>query len=57
MVADTIIDSGISGVRLVRIGLPSDEYAIIGPPYYLYRYYGLDAAGLTQRVRKELQVR
>lgn len=54
MVADTMVDARVNGVRLIRIGLPSDEYAIIGPPYYLYKHYGLDAAGLAQRVRRTL---
>jgi transketolase len=53
--ADTMIDARVDEVRLIRIGLPSDKYAIIGPPYYLYQHYGLDAAGLAQRVRQELK--
>ena len=55
MIADAMIDAGARDTRLVRIGLPPDEYAIIGPPYYLYRHYGLDAAGLAKRVKKVLQ--
>jgi transketolase len=54
MVADTMVDARVNGVRLIRIGLPSDEYAIIGPPFYLYKHYGLDGAGLAQRVRQTL---
>jgi transketolase len=54
-VADTLIDARASDVRLIRIGLPPDEYAIIGPPYYLYQHYGLDGAGLAKRVRQELK--
>ena len=36
------------GVRtpLFKHGL-RDEYAIVGPPTHLYRYYGLDAIGIT----------
>lgn len=55
IVADAIVDAGMREVRLVRIGLPPDEYAIIGPPYHLYKHYGLDAAGLAERIRKVLQ--
>jgi len=55
VVADAMIDAGVRDVRLVRIGLPADEYAIIGPPYYLYQHYGLDAAGLAKSVKKVLQ--
>ena len=54
IIADLIVDAGINDVHLVRIGLPSDEYAIIGPPYYLYQYYGLDAEGVAKRIRKEM---
>lgn len=53
-VADTIIDAQMNDVHLVRIGLPSDEYAILGSPFYLYKHYGLDAIGLAERIRKVL---
>lgn len=55
IVADTMIDAEVSNIRLVRIGLPPDEFAIIGPPYYLYQHYGLDGAGLARRIRQELR--
>ena len=55
IVADALVDAGINNIRLVRIGLPPDEYATIGPPYYLYRHYGLDAAGIVGRVQKVLK--
>jgi len=55
IIADTIVDSGLNEVHLFRIGLPSDEYAIVGPPYYLYQYYGLDGEGIAKRIRKEMQ--
>lgn len=53
-VADTIVDARIDGVKLVRIGFPPDEYSEIAAPYYLYQYYGLDAAGVAERVRSTL---
>lgn len=53
-VADTIVDARIDGVKLVRIGFPPDEYSEIAAPYYLYQYYGLDAAGVAERVRGAL---
>ncbi|HYB03507.1 MAG TPA: transketolase C-terminal domain-containing protein [Nitrososphaerales archaeon] len=56
-IADVIVDSRINGIKLVRIGFPSDEYAIIGAPYHLYQHYGLTTAGLEARVRKELSLR
>jgi len=55
IIADTMIDAGANSIRLVRIGLPPDEFAIIGPPYYLYQHYGLDGAGLARRIRQELR--
>jgi transketolase len=55
IVADAVIDAGINDVRLVRIGMPSNEYAIIGPPYYLYQHYGLDGAGVAERIRTTLK--
>lgn len=53
-IADALVDNRVGGVKLVRIGFPSDEYSAIAAPYPLYQYYGLDAAGVTERVRKEL---
>jgi transketolase len=55
IIADTIVDAGLDNVHLVRIGLPSDEYAIIGPPYYLYKHYELDGDGVARRIRKEIK--
>jgi len=55
VIADAMVDAELRDTRLVRIGLPSDEYAIIGPPYYLYQHYGLDPAGLVKRVKKVLK--
>lgn len=49
--ADALVDGGVSGVRLSRLGMPKDEYALIGPPSRLYEHYGLDAAGITARLR------
>ncbi len=55
IIADTIVDAELNDIHLVRIGLPSDEYAIIGPPYYLYKHYGLDGEGVAQRIRNEMK--
>ena len=41
--------------QLVRVGFPPDEYSAIAPPFHLYQYYGLDSAGLAQRIRQELR--
>ncbi len=45
--ADALVDGGVAGVPLARLGLPADEYALIGPPTALYRHYGLDADGIA----------
>jgi len=54
-VADAIIDARVDGVKLVRIGFPPDEYSVIASPYHLYQYYGLDAAGVAERVRTSMK--
>jgi transketolase len=55
VVADAIVESDIQNVHLYRLGFPPDEYAIVGPPYYLYKHYKLDAGGLAERIRTTLQ--
>jgi transketolase len=54
-VADAMVDARVSGPQLVRIGFPPDEYAAIAAPYQLYQYYGLDAAGVADRVRTTMR--
>lgn len=44
--ADALLDAGVSAVKLARVGMPPDDYALIAPPTHLYRHYGLDATGL-----------
>jgi transketolase len=45
IVADALLAAGIS-VPFAKHGL-HDEFAVVGPPTHLYRYYGLDAAGIA----------
>jgi transketolase len=47
--ADALVDGGVEGVRLGRLGMPADEYSLIGPPTHLYRHYELDAHGIAGR--------
>jgi transketolase len=49
--ADALVDNGVSA-RLKRLGMPADEYALIGPPTHLYRHYGLDADGILAAARE-----
>lgn len=53
--ADTLVDAQVGGVKLTRIGFPSDQYSAIAAPHYLYQYYGLDAESVAARVRTTLQ--
>jgi transketolase len=46
--ADALVDGGVSGVALKRLGMPADEYALIGPPTALYKHYGMDAEGILR---------
>jgi transketolase len=49
--ADALIDGEVGGVKLARLGMPANEYSLIGPPTHLYRHYGLDADGLVAAAR------
>jgi transketolase len=49
--ADALVDGGVGGVRMVRVGMPADERALIGPPTALWRHYGFDADGLAATAR------
>lgn len=53
--ADALIDGGVGGVRLERLGMPADEYSLIGPPTRLYEHYGLDTDGIASRLRALLR--
>ena len=41
--ADALVDGRVPGVSVKRLGMPADEYSLIGPPTALYQHYGLDA--------------
>lgn len=53
MVAEAVGAAGI-GVPVRMHGL-LDEFALVGPPSHLYRYYGLDAAGVATVARRALE--
>jgi transketolase len=52
--AEALVEHGLAGVKLARIGMPADEYSLIGPPTHLYRHYGMDAAGVEAKARELL---
>jgi transketolase len=52
--AEALVEHGLAGVKLARIGMPADEYSLIGPPTHLYRHYGMDADGIEAKARELL---
>jgi transketolase len=52
--ADALVDAEIGAVKLTRLGMPADEYSLIGPPTHLYRHYRLDADGIVTAARELL---
>ncbi|HEY2480114.1 MAG TPA: transketolase C-terminal domain-containing protein [Solirubrobacterales bacterium] len=52
--AEALVEHGLADVRMARIGMPADEYSLIGPPTHLYRHYGMDAAGIEAKARELL---
>ena len=52
--AEALVEHGLADVRMARIGMPADEYSLIGPPTHLYRHYGMDAAGIEKKARELL---
>ncbi|MDR1246423.1 MAG: transketolase [Clostridiales Family XIII bacterium] len=49
-VAELLLESGFGG-KFKRIGLP-DEFAVLGDPDEVYKYYGMDPEGIASRVEK-----
>ena len=52
--AETLVEHGLAGVKLARIGMPPDEYSLIGPPTHLYGHYGMDGPGIEAKARELL---
>jgi transketolase len=52
--AEALVEHGLADVKLARIGMPADEYSLIGPPTHLYGHYGMDAAGIEAKARELL---
>lgn len=52
--AEALVEHGLAAVRMARIGMPADEYSLIGPPTHLYQHYGMDAAGVEAKARELL---
>lgn len=51
-VAECLCENGFGG-KFKRIGLP-DEFAVLGDPDEVYKYYGMDANGIAKSVLKLL---
>lgn len=54
--AEALVEHGLADVRMARIGMPADEYSLIGPPTHLYRHYGMDGAGIEKKARELLGI-
>jgi transketolase len=54
MVTEAVAAHGVH-VPVHKHGL-RDEYGIVGPPSHLYRYYGLDGAGVAEVTRRVLDL-
>lgn len=52
--AEALVEHGLAGVKMARIGMPADEYSLIGPPTHLYGHYGMDGAGIEAKARELL---
>lgn len=52
---EAIGEAGLGPVQIERIGMPVDEYALIGPPFNLYQHYEMDGAGIERRARRMLE--
>ena len=47
-VAETLLEAGFDG-KFKRIGLP-DEFAVLGDPDEIYKYYGMDPEGIAKQI-------
>jgi transketolase len=54
--AEALVEHGLADVRMARIGMPADEYSLIGPPTHLYRHYDMDGAGIEKKARELLGI-
>jgi transketolase len=53
LVREALLDAGVA-VGVAKHGL-HDEYALVGPPTHLYRYYGLDPDGIATVALRALE--
>ncbi|MPW24539.1 transketolase [Alkalibaculum sp. M08DMB] len=49
-VAETLCEAGFCG-KFKRIGMP-DEFAVLGDPDEVYKYYGVERVGIAKTIRK-----
>jgi transketolase len=49
-VAEFLMEAGFGG-KFKRIGLP-DEFAVLGDPDEVYKYYGMDPEGIASKIEK-----
>jgi transketolase len=53
--AEVLAEAGVAA-RFARVGLPPEEYSLIGPPTALWRHYGLSSAGIAAQLRRLLGI-
>ena len=51
-IAENLLELGFSG-KFKRIGLP-DEFAVLGDPDEVYKYYGMDPEGIANTIYRLL---
>ncbi len=51
-VAEVLCEAGFSG-KFKRIGLP-DEFAVLGDPDEIYKYYGMDPEGIAKTISESM---
>ena len=55
LIAETLLDNGVTPKKFLRIGLGSEFSSIVGSQKYLRKCYNLDAKSITSKVLKLIQ--
>ena len=55
LIAETLLDNGVTPKKFLRIGLGSEFSSIVGSQKYLRKCYGLDAKSIVSKVMKLIQ--
>ena len=55
LIAETLLDNGVTPKKFLRIGLGSEFSSIVGSQKYLRKCYGLDSKSIVSKVMKLIQ--